>query len=600
MASEELTKEARRVIKLCAKGKNVLLHGPGGTGKCLSPYTEIKMYRSSPKMAMDIVPFDLVMGDDGHPRCVVSINSGLDAMYTVTYNSQRLAAPISFGCNSVHILTLYSAKGSTKDVPLDVYLKHAELYKDYTGIYLDEEFVKHTDATITVKLISEMSMYYGFTLAVCNGLISSTSDVGRFVLENGIVTHNTYSIRQVADYLDENEYTVGRCATTGIASLNLHTARGLGKTVHSWAGIGLGQAEARTLATTIMMSSGLRKRWENADVLIIEEISMMGAELLDKLDYIGQKVRGDPAPFGGIQIIAVGDFLQLPPVKAEWVFLSKVWSRLKFVPVIFKEPKRYEGEKFFSILQRVRKGAITSADSKIFRQRLRAYEKLVFLLNKAEKDGKKAIRPTVVFTTNARVDGYNKDKLMDIDEESFFYEAADVYTSKAARSGRRTSSEALKELHKPRLDEMIPDVVELKVGAQVMLKRNIDIESGLCNGSRGVVTRLTDDSVAVSFINGERRCIAPFIWEYVTDTAKCSRTQMPLILAWACTVHKSQGLTLDYAVCDIGSSIFCGGQAYVALSRVRSIKGLFLSGYSRKSIYSEEDALDYVKSIEGE
>ena len=600
MSDLELTEEAKKVIRLCERKKqNVLLHGPGGTGKCLSGDTMIALYHGGIKAARDIVPFDVLRGDDGYARYVTNINGGLDAMYRVWYTSP-LSVRIYFDCNSIHILTIYSSTtGQTLDIQLDKYLERKDtLYRDYRGVTIDIK-AKNTcrQHIIEIEQISPMAEYFGFTLAYYGDEISPNSNSGRFILANGIVTHNTYTIRQVADYLEENEYIVARCATTGIASLNLHTSRGTGKTLHSWAGIGLGKGSAQKLAVNVLMRASAAKKWKDTDYLIIEEVSMMSADLLDKLDYVGRTVRNKAdVPFGGLIIIAVGDFLQLPPVKADQAFTADTWKKLNFSKVIFNTSRRYQGKKYFEILQRARKGVITDTDSKLLRRRLRAYEKLLLKLNEAEEQGKTTIKPTVIFTTNARVDGYNKEKLMVLDSPSFFYQAKDTYTTRGGRG--RVPFDILQETYSPRLDEMISDRIELKEGAQVMLKWNFDTESGLCNGSRGVVVKLTDEAVIVAFLNGEKRAIEPVIWKYEGETVKATRCQMPLILAWACTVHKSQGMTVDYAVLDIGSSIFCGGQAYVALSRVRSLEGLFLSGYKRTSIYADKSALEYVATIE--
>ena len=427
MSDLELTEEAKEVIRLCEKKKrNVLMHGPGGTGKCLSGDTMIALYHGGVKAARDIVPFDVLRGDDGYPRYVTNISGGLDAMYRVWYTSPS-GIRIYFDCNSIHILTIYSSiTGQTLDIQLNKYLERKDgLYANYRGITIDiktKSICK--EHTIEVEQISPMAEYFGFTLAHYGDEISPNSNSGRFILANGIVTHNTYTIRQVADYLEENEYKVARCATTGIASLNLHTSKGTGKTLHSWAGIGLGKGSVQKLAVNVLMRASAAKKWRETDYLIIEEVSMMSAELLDKLDFIGRKVRNKvTVPFGGLIIIAVGDFLQLPPVNAEWVFLANVWKELKLCKVIFNTPRRYQGTKYFAILQRARKGTITDTDSKLLKRRLRAYEKLLLRINEAEEQGKTTIKPTVIFTTNARVDGYNKEKLMVLDSPSFFYKS---------------------------------------------------------------------------------------------------------------------------------------------------------------------------------
>jgi ATP-dependent DNA helicase PIF1 len=155
-----------------------------------------------------------------------------------------------------------------------------------------------------------------------------------------------------------------------------------------------------------------------------------------------------------------------------------------------------------------------------------------------------------------------------------------------------------KEYFEKMLDETVSKTLVLKVGAQVMLRANLDIDNGLANGSRGVVVHLTSDSVTVKWKNRLETIITPYAWLKEDKDGKFIREQIPLMLAWSTTIHKIQGLTLDYAICDLGFDVFCAGQSYVSLSRVRTSEGLLLSNFDPKSIIVDKTALDFVNELE--
>jgi hypothetical protein len=147
------------------------------------------------------------------------------------------------------------------------------------------------------------------------------------------------------------------------------------------------------------------------------------------------------------------------------------------------------------------------------------------------------------------------------------------------------------------LDQAIPDKISLKIGAQVMLKANLDISSGLANGSRGVIVDITEENIDVKWLNGRTTHVTFYTWESEDKEGCASRTQIPLILAYSITIHGCQGCTLDYVICDLGGSIFSNGQAYVALSRVRSSEGLFLKDFIPQRIMVDADALEFIDSM---
>ena len=201
------------------------------------------------------------------------------------------------------------------------------------------------------------------------------------------------------------------------------------------------------------------------------------------------------------------------------------------------------------------------------------------------------VKPTVLNSRRIDVDFENDQELEKLGGPTKDFAAFDEFQPR--------NSHARAEHYFKQLDDAIPKYIYLKVGAQVMLKANLDIPGGLANGSRGVVTEILDAGVKVKWNNGKTTLVAKHTWLQEDKDGKAMRSQIPLILAWSLTIHKVQGCTLDLAVCNLGPSIFCPGQAYVALSRVRSLSGLYLSELYPSVINADQDALAYVESIEG-
>ena len=402
----------------------------------------------------------------------------------------------------------------------------------------------------------------------------------------------SYTLRGIASYLSGMGIAVYCTATTGVAALNLNIPEKKisASTLHSWAGVGLARENAEKLLAKVECDSRSKKRWLETDTLIIDEVSMLGASFFEKLDFIGRNIRTRQKykTFGGIQLILSGDFLQLPPVKDDWVFSSEAWKKMKFVPFILETPKRYDDNDFFQLLLRVRKGDHTKADMKKLRARTRAYGKLQTILQNTSSTN--IIRPTIMYSKKVDVNSYNEQELEKLPGDVFTFIAQDTFTPliKTARE----------EKYIRLLEEVIPDVISLKVGAQIMLRCNFDVSAGLVNGSRGVVLSVDNDSIFVRFINGKKLNISRNTWSISDKEGVANRSQIPFILAWSLTIHKSQGATLDYAICDLGPSIFSPGQAYVALSRVKNLKGLFICDFYSKCIGVDKDALKYSKKLE--
>ena len=360
-------------------------------------------------------------------------------------------------------------------------------------------------------------------------------------------------------------------AMTGCASLLLGR---YAKTLHSWSGIGLGRGTAIQLATAIRRSGRSFRRWLATDILVIDEVSMLTSELLEKLDEVAKIVRRDTRPFGGMQIVFVGDFYQLPPVvksdeqgkrEIPFVFESPVWKQIVSEIISLTQIHRQADPIFQKILNEARVAKLSEESLSILktRQGLPWQDEL--------------IKPTLLFTRRVEVDMVNDKNLRALQGERKIFNAETVFAPLESLRGCSNDTPEVKRAIE-KLDKDAPYMVELvlTVGAQVMLLVNKDPAAGLVNGSRGVVMGFDSmGSPLVQFRHGLPIPILPSTWES-EDLEGVSRKQYPLRLAYAITIHKSQGATLDSALIDIGTNTFEYGQAYVALSRVKSLDSLYI------------------------
>lgn len=363
---------------------------------------------------------------------------------------------------------------------------------------------------------------------------------------------------------------VGVTALTGCAALLLGR---FAKTLHSWTGIGLGRQEAATLVTSIRRSNGALRRWRHTDILVIDEVSMLTPELLEKLDQVARLVRMKDLPMGGLQIVFVGDFYQLPPVvKAEdgrremkFVFESPLWKEIVRETIQLQQIVRQADPVFQQVLHEARRGELSS-------------QSITILKNRQGLDWQQElIRPTLLFTRRAEVDLVNEKNFKALQGERRPFHVETVFAPFETLRGLTEQSPNVKRAIE-KLDKDSPYVSELvlAIGAQVMLLVNKYPEAGLVNGSRGVVVGFdSTGGPLVQFRCGGPVLISATTWES-DEIEGVFRKQIPLRLAYAITIHKAQGATLDCALIDIGTSTFEYGQAYVALSRVKSLESLYV------------------------
>jgi ATP-dependent DNA helicase PIF1 len=381
-------------------------------------------------------------------------------------------------------------------------------------------------------------------------------------------TGKSYLINKIYSHAQENNKNIQITAMTGCAAILLKNA----KTLHSWASIGLGNAPIEKLISNIKKYNKI-ENWTKIDILVIDEISMMSKDLFELINSIAQKIRKNKKPFGGIQLICSGDFHQLPPIENEFCFESELWDSTFDNQYVFKENFRQKGDiGYQKVLNEVREGTISPESCKL-------------LLECTKKEIVDDLKPTVLYPTKKYADQINQFELMTIDTEQYVYNK--IYTPNV------TFGPIKDELEKQK--GMFEDKLTLKIGCQVMCIANISQEEGIVNGSQGIITNFVDGYPEVKFKN-ITRVIQPYKWinEKYEDY---SVSQIPLILSWAITIHKSQGITLDMCKLNIGGSVFEYGQAYVALSRLTSSEGLFITSLDISKIRANPKVIQFYKKL---
>jgi ATP-dependent DNA helicase PIF1 len=372
-------------------------------------------------------------------------------------------------------------------------------------------------------------------------------------------TGKSYVIQHLVDKYKAVNKSYALTSMTGCAALLL----GRAKTLHSWAGVGLARESAAKLIEIINASPRKKRTWISTEVLIVDEVSMLDVDFFEKLDAIGQAIRKNPKPFGGIQLIFVGDFFQLPPVDtgtAKFIFESALWSKIGFKVVELTKVIRQKDPVFHKILKEARLGILSQESFDVLKTRTNLpWSKL-------------EIKPTILFPKKDIVANVNVHGLSKLPGPEYTYKVQTI----CSKRGDDLTFASQKALRNASYDETLV----LKVGAQVMLLINKNDGTGLVNGSRGVVTSfLTNSTPLVKFHSmGQAIPIEKHTWEIEGESM--SQTQLPLKLAYALSIHKSQGATLDSALIDIGTDIFEYGQAYVALSRVKSLDCLYINRIS--------------------
>jgi ATP-dependent DNA helicase PIF1 len=389
-------------------------------------------------------------------------------------------------------------------------------------------------------------------------------------------------------------------ALTGCAAVLLNSKA---KTLHSWAGVGLAQGTIEQLVNKIKKNKFAKASWRQTHILVIDEVSMLSLKLFNTLNEIGKAVRGNSKPFGGIQLVFSGDFFQLPPVgdneepdTQRFCFESDDWNSVfhKSCQIQLVKIFRQTDEIYSTILNQIREGKIKRKSNDLLMQYVGR-----------PLDANLVAEPTKLFPTRNKVDNINNTKMASLQSEEKEYKIKfikDLEMTKADRLRRLdfTEKEIQAELEFLSNNLICEKEMKLKIGSQVMCIINIQSDTGMevCNGSQGIITAFCDITGCprVKFNNGMDKIMTRHVW--ASDKIPgIGISQMPLILAWALTIHKSQGATLDAAEIDVGSGIFECGQTYVALSRVKSLEGLYLKSFDANKIRINKKVKNYYESL---
>lgn len=408
-------------------------------------------------------------------------------------------------------------------------------------------------------------------------------------------------IRMIYKHANSQIKDIYVTALTGCASILLNCKA---KTLHSWAGIGLGNSTTEQLINKIKKNKFLKAVWKDTDILVVDEVSMLSLKLFNMLNDIGKAIRKNQKPFGGIQLIFSGDFYQLPPVgdylepdTQRFCFESDDWNSVfhRDCQIELKKIFRQTDEIYSTILNQIREGKIKK----------RSNEFLLEYVGR-EIDPKLVAEPTKLYPTKNKVEQINILRMSQLCSEEKEYKikyVKDLEMTKSQKEIRRqfTDQDIQIELDFLAGNLMCEKEMKIKVGAQVMCIINIKSDQGdilICNGSQGIVKEFCEFTGCpkVKYNNGVEMVMSRHIWES-DKIPGIGVTQVPLILSWALTIHKSQGATLDAAEIDVGSGIFECGQTYVALSRVKSLEGLYLTSFDAKRIRINKKVKEYYESL---
>ncbi|EKD58476.1 MAG: hypothetical protein ACD_56C00116G0009 [uncultured bacterium] len=379
----------------------------------------------------------------------------------------------------------------------------------------------------------------------------------------------TYLLKQYIEYLKKNNIGVAITASTGIAATHMN-----GQTIHSWSGMGIADSISEDEISKLRKRKYYSERMRNAKVLVIDEVSMLHPHQLDMINAICKGFKDPFSPFGGLQVILCGDFFQLPPVakygQSSFAMESATWEEMNLKICYLNEQHRQEDADMLKILNDIRSCSCDAGTLELIHTR-------------KDKAIKNAITPTKLFTHNVNVDFINNLELKKISEKD------KTYVMKTG--GNEHVLNAVKK------GCLAPETLILKKGAVVMFVKN-NFERGYVNGTLGKVVGFDDSDMPVVKTHSGKTIVAtPEKWAIEEDEKSlASITQIPLRLAWAITVHKSQGMTLDAVEMDLSKS-FEYGMGYVALSRVRTLDGIKLLGINGRALEVNPKVYEFDKIL---
>ena len=459
----------------------------------------------------------------------------------------------------------------------------------------------------------------------CEGLRQQQLEVVQAVVEQrrsifftgAAGTGKSFTLRRLVSILKDQGHNVAVTASTGVAACALG-----GSTVHSWAGVGRGEGAVEAVVATAASRRSVRERWHSASVLVIDEVSMLSADFMDLLDVVGQRCRGSTRPFGGLQLVLVGDFCQLPPIgkggrSPRFAFQSRAWKAAVQRSIVLRTVFRQgEDPAFVQLLSKLRFGQMDAS--------------VLAGLEPCQAAGASgpSVHQTHLCSVNAVVDARNARELGRLPGRGVTYTAQELLPENPAAQQRGQA--LLRQLKAGTIAKLS---LTLKVGAAVMLLHNLDVRAGLTNGTRGEVVGFawtsahsakqraaaSETGVDAAPLRADAPLPAPLVRFTVRLNGRVRQLdpmpvqphkfllsespqnwaglrQIPLALAWAMTIHKSQGMTLHGVHVDAGG-IFEQGQAYVALSRSSSLAGLSLAAFKPASVKVHPTALAFHTSL---
>lgn len=376
----------------------------------------------------------------------------------------------------------------------------------------------------------------------------------------------TFVLNEFVRRAERRGKRVAVTASTGIAATHIG-----GATIHSWSGLGIRDALSDFDKTWLRDNDRLRKRYNSTDILVIDEVSMLHGARLDMVNEACKLLRESDAPFGGLQVILVGDLFQLPPVNraselVDFAHTSAAWEELNPKICYLSEQHRQAGDQLLDVLEAMRRGEVEEWHEQVLMERM----------DKQPTDG---VPVTRLYAHNVDVDTINQKHLAALDSET------KIFTMET-KGGASKVEQLAKSV-------LAPEALELKTGAEVMFVAN-NFAEGFVNGSRGQVVQFRDGQPLVKLLaTGRIIKVEPHSWTLMEDGKKRAEViQLPLRLAWAITIHKSQGMSLDAAEIDLGKS-FTPGMGYVALSRVRTLDGIFLTGMNNMAMQLHPDIFEF-------
>ena len=371
----------------------------------------------------------------------------------------------------------------------------------------------------------------------------------------------THVLNEYISYLKHRGVNIGITASTGIAATHIG-----GVTIHSWSGIGIRDTLSEYEIEALEQKEYLWKRFSKTKVLIIDEVSMLSPRAFDTIEKVCRTMKRNDEPFGGMQVILAGDFFQLPPIsrgssEVEFINKSRAWRAMNIRACYLDEQFRQTDNVLEKMLNEMRKGNA----SPLTRSKLNTLRDKKFNNN---------ITPTRLYTHNADVDALNDKELEKLPGKEMKFEMT--------TTGRATLINTLKK------GLLTPETLRLKKGASVMFIKN-NLEEGYVNGTLGIVEDFDEGLPSVRTFSGKKITVYSAKWEIMENgKTLAAAEQLPLRLAWAITIHKSQGMSIDAAEIDLSKS-FMPGQGYVALSRLRSLEGLSLLGLNEMAFAAHPD-----------